>query len=139
MGNEHMIAQGGKVDFASSKLLVPPHRAKAHLTAGVWLVVKEDVLKERIEDVSTPSTAKNHTGAFGTRVRGTTAAPESFSTKFGRATSETQSRGPLAPIQIKRAQQILGALRLSARTRPDLSYAVSMAASVQMEDLREYC
>ena len=40
--------------------------------------------------------------------------------------------------QIKRAQQILGALLwLSARTRPDLSYTVSAATSVPKKDLRE--
>ena len=39
--------------------------------------------------------------------------------------------------QIKKAQQIPGALLwLSTRTRPDLSYGVSMAASVQTRDLR---
>ena len=47
MGHKHMIAQGGKVDFASSKLLVPPHRAKAHLTAGVALDVEESVLTSK--------------------------------------------------------------------------------------------
>ena len=73
---------------------------------------------------------QKHVGTFGTRVRGTTAAPESFSTKSsGEPPLKPDPENPQHQKQIKRAQQILGALLwLSARTRPDLSYVVSMAA-----------
>ena len=82
---------------------------------------------------------KKHVGTFGTRVRGTTAAPESFSTKSsGEVPLKPDPENPQHQKQIKRAQQILGALLwLSTRTRPDLSYAVAMAASVQTRDLRD--
>ena len=72
-------------------------------------------------------------------MRGTTAAPESFSTKSsGQRPLKPDPENPQHQKQIKRAQQILGALLLlSARTRPDLSYAVAMAASVQTRDLRD--
>ena len=82
---------------------------------------------------------RKHVGSYGTRVRGTTPAPESF-------THTTQNHEPQPPDpnnpqhrdQIKRAQQIIGALLwMSTRTRPDLSYAVSMAALVQTRDLKE--
>ena len=82
---------------------------------------------------------KKHVGTFGTRVRGTTAAPEWFSTKSsGEVLLKPDPENPQHQKQIKRAQQILGALLwLSTRTRPDLSYAVAMAASVQTRDLRD--
>ena len=82
---------------------------------------------------------KKHVGTYGTRVRGTTAAPESFSTKSsGQPPLKPDQEDPQHQKQIKRAQQILGAvLWLSTRTRPDLSYAVAMAASVQTRDLRD--
>ena len=68
-------------------------------------------------------------GTFGTRAQGTTAAPESLSTKSsGEPPRTPDPENPQHQKQIKRAQQILGALLLlSTRTRPDLSYAVSMA------------
>ena len=72
-------------------------------------------------------------------MRGTTAASESFSTKCsGEPPLKPDPENPQRQTQIKRAQQILGTLLwLSTRSRPDLSYAVSMAASVQTRDLRE--
>ena len=81
---------------------------------------------------------KKHVGTFGTRVQGTTAAPESFTTKSsGEPPERPDPEDPQRQKQIKRAQQILGALLwINTRTRPDLSYAVSMAASVQTKDLR---
>ena len=76
---------------------------------------------------------KKHVGTYGTRVRGTTAAPESGQPPLKPDPEDSQHQK-----QIKRAQQILGALLwLSTRARPDLSYAVAMAASVQMRDLRD--
>ena len=82
---------------------------------------------------------KKHAGTYGTRVRGTTATPESFSTKSsGQPPLKPDPEDPQHQKQIKRAQQILGALLwLSTRTPPDLSYAVAMAASVQTRDLRD--
>ena len=82
---------------------------------------------------------QKHVGTFGTRVRGTTAAPESFSTKSsGGPPLKPDQENPQHQKQIKKAQQILGALFwLSTRSRLDLSYAVLMAALVQTRDLRE--
>ena len=61
---------------------------------------------------------KKHVGTFGTRVRGTTAAPESFSTKSsGEVPLKPDPENPQHQKQVKRAQQILGALLwLSTRT-----------------------
>ena len=57
--------------------------------------------------------------------------------EFGRATSETWPREPAAPkADQKSSADLRCVVWLSARSRPDLSYAVLMAASVQTRDLR---
>ena len=112
------------------------------LTLFVFLGVKVEKLPDGLyvhQHFHVDELLRKHVGSYGTRVRGTTAARESF-------THTTQNHEPQPPdpnnpqhrAQIKRAQQIIGALlRLSTSTRPDLSYAMSMAASVQTRDLKE--